>query len=72
MTWIEDWLTGRTHCVQIQGEQSGECSVESGVPQGTVLGPCLFSVYIDDLEGELKRRLDVFMKKIAMTQKEQM
>ena len=66
VTWIEDWLTGRTQCVQIQGEKSGECSVESGVPQGTVLGPCLFSVYIDDLEGELKqRRLDVLIKKFA-------
>lgn len=66
VTWIEDWLTGQTQCVQIQGEKSGECSVESGVPQGTVLGPCLFSVYIDDLEGELKqRRLDVLIKKFA-------
>ena len=41
---IKDWLTGQTQCVQIQGEKSGECSVESGVPQETVLGPCLFSV----------------------------
>jgi hypothetical protein len=44
--WIEDWLTGRTQRVSVQGEQSEECSVDSGVPQGTVLGPKLFSVYI--------------------------
>jgi ribonuclease P/MRP protein subunit RPP40 len=66
VTWIEDWLTGRTQCIQIQGDKSGECSVESGVPQGTVLSPCLFSVYIDDLKGELKRRRqDVLIKKFA-------
>ncbi len=66
MIWIEDWLTGRTQRVSIQGEQSEESNVDSGVPQGTVLGPTLFSVYIDDLESEIERRkLDVLVKKFA-------
>jgi hypothetical protein len=66
VTWIEDWLTGRTQRVSIQGEQSEESNVDSGVPQGTVLGPTLFSVYIDDLESEIERRkLDVLVKKFA-------
>jgi retron-type reverse transcriptase len=66
VTWIEDWLTGRTQRVSIQGEQSEESSVDSGVPQGTVLGPTLFSVYIDDLESEIERRkLEVLVKKFA-------
>jgi hypothetical protein len=66
VTWIEDWLTGRTQRVSIQGEQSEESNVDSGVPQGTVLGPTLFSVYIDDLESEIERRkLEVLVKKFA-------
>jgi hypothetical protein len=36
--WIENWLTGRTQHVNIQGEKSESCDVDSGVPQGTVLG----------------------------------
>lgn len=64
--WIENWLTGRTQKVCIQGEKSEDSAVDSGVPQGTVLGPVLFSVYIDDLETEtVKRELDVKIIKFA-------
>jgi hypothetical protein len=41
--WIENWLTGRTQRVCIQGQQSEDYDVDSGVPQGTVLGPILFT-----------------------------
>ena len=47
--WIEDFLEGRSQRVVCKGEHSQWASVLSGVPQGSVISPVLFLIYINDL-----------------------
>ena len=51
--WIHSYLSDRTQVVAIGGEQSIARKVVSGVPQGSVMGPLLFTIYIDDVTRQI-------------------
>ena len=58
--WLTSFLTKREMRVVIEGEQSNKAVVESGVPQGIVLGPLLFLYYTDDLPEYVKSQVRLF------------
>ena len=58
--WIENFLLNRTQQVLVEGETSCIGAVISGVPQGSVLGPTLFLVYINDLGEGLRSTVRLF------------
>ena len=53
LNWISSFLIGRRQSVIVKGFHSREAPVLSGVPQGTVLGPVLFIIFINDVDNKI-------------------
>ena len=66
LNWIRAFLLGRTQAVVLEGERSAEAPVTSGVPQGSVLGPLLFLLYINDLPQDIQSQVRLFADDTAV------
>ena len=59
--WMENFLSNRTQEMIINSSKSKPANVTSGIPQGSVLGPILFVLYINDLPDEVDKETFIFL-----------
>jgi len=60
LEWIRMFLSGRTQRVKVGSDMSNKKDVLSGIPQGSILGPILFTLFINDLQDIVSSNCKVF------------
>ena len=66
LAWFRSYLSGRRHRVVIDNESPDFLPVTSGVPQGSILGPLLFLLFINDMPNAISK--ETSLPSLLMTQ----
>lgn len=67
LSLLRSYLNNRKQFVQIKGHKSSHSAVEYGVPQGSVLGPLLFTIYLNDIKNlQLSGKLFIYADDICL------
>ena len=60
LQWFRNFITGREQCIRVNSSTSPYGSVTSGIPQGTILGPLFFIIYIDGLSKIVVNKINLY------------
>ena len=66
LSLLKDFLSNRSQRVTLNGQYSNWRDVKAGVPQGSILGPLLFSIYINDLSDNFKSTVKLFADDVSL------
>ena len=66
LIWTINYLSGRRHFVQVDDKISDRCNVNFGVPQGSILGPLIFNLYVEDMETRINAKCHQYANDTAM------
>ena len=66
ISWFESYLQNRQQCVEANGTRSEFLPISCGVPQGSILGPQLFLIYINDMHLSISCRLSLYADDSAL------
>ena len=60
LNWISNYLSNRKQKVVLPGTESHFANISAGVPQGSILGPLMFLIYINDIVSNIRSRVNLF------------
>ena len=66
VSWFQSYLGDREQCVEVSGRRSDFLNMSCGVPQGSILGPLLFLIYINDLSISVNCGLSLYADDSAL------
>ena len=64
--WFRSYVSGRQQLVDVSGTFSSQANISCGVPQGSVLGPLLFLIYVNDMSAVVKHKLLLYADDAAI------
>ena len=66
VNWFRSYLESRVQCTEVDGQRSSFLEISCGVPQGSILGPQLFLIYVNDMYSCLTCRLSLYADDSAL------